>query len=204
MTNRDISEINIIYNIKKGNSIRIFRHDFVENNKNICKMIIDNKEYEITKNYYIKSNNNNKLKIILKGINNVTNVNCMFDGCSSLSSLPDISKWNTNNITSMKSMFHGCSLLSSLPDISNWNTNNVTNMSYMFNECTGLSSLPDISKWNINNVTNMNSMFGGCFSLLSLPDISKWNTNNITNMSDMFFGCSKLKYSKKIRNKFKL
>ena len=29
----------------------------------------------------------------------------MFSGCKSLSSLPDISKWNTNNVTNMIGMF---------------------------------------------------------------------------------------------------
>ena len=33
----------------------------------------------------------------------------MFGGCSSLLSLPDISKWNTDNITNMSYMFSGCS-----------------------------------------------------------------------------------------------
>jgi len=46
----------------------------------------------------------------------------MLTACSSLSSLPDISKWNTNNVNDMKCMFYGCSSLSSLPDISKWNT----------------------------------------------------------------------------------
>ena len=32
----------------------------------------------------------------------------MFYGCSSLSSFPDISKWNTNNVTNMSGMFIGC------------------------------------------------------------------------------------------------
>ena len=32
----------------------------------------------------------------------------MFAGCSSLSSLPDISKWNTNNAINMRYMFYGC------------------------------------------------------------------------------------------------
>jgi len=59
----------------------------------------------------------------------------MFYGCSSLSSLPDISKWNTNNVTNMSSKFYGCSSLSSLPDISKWNTNNVANMINMFKGC---------------------------------------------------------------------
>ena len=110
MSEKDISEINIIYDIKKGINIRIFGYNFVENNKNICKMIIDNKEYEITERYNIKKNNNNsKLKIILKGINNITNINDMFYNCLSLLSLPDISKWNTNNTTHMSGMFIGCS-----------------------------------------------------------------------------------------------
>ena len=55
----------------------------------------------------------------------------------------------------MRSMFLGCSLLSSLPDISKWNTSNVTNMENMFKGCSSLSSLPDISKWNTSNVKNI-------------------------------------------------
>ena len=180
MSEKDISEINIIYkiiNIHEENNINIFGSIFVKNNKSICKMIIDNKEYEITEKYNIK--NNNKLKIILKGINNVTNMSFMFYGCSLLSSLPDISKWNTSNVTNMSNMFNGCSSLSSLPDISKWITNNVT-----------------------NNVTNMSYMFSGCSSLSSLPDISKWNTNNVTYIIQMFSGCSNIILSKAIKTRF--
>ena len=103
-------------------------------------MIIDNKEYEITYQYDV-NNNKNKLNIILKGINNITNMSYMFYECLSLSSLPDISKWDTNNVTDMSSMFYGCSSLSSLPDISKWNTNNITDMSCMFYKCSSLLSL---------------------------------------------------------------
>ena len=48
----------------------------------------------------------------------------MFWGCKSLSSLLDISKWNTNNVEKMSEMFFWCTPLSSLPDISKWKTNN--------------------------------------------------------------------------------
>ena len=109
-------------------------------------MIIDNNEYKIAEKYNIKSNNNNKLKIKLEGIDNITNMSYMFDKCSSLSSLPDISKWNTNNVTNMSNMFYKCSSLSSLPDISKWNTDKATNMSFMFSDCLSLLSLPDISR----------------------------------------------------------
>ena len=35
-------------------NIRIFGSEFVKNNKKICKMIIDNEEYEISEKYYPK------------------------------------------------------------------------------------------------------------------------------------------------------
>ena len=107
-------------------NINIFGFEFVYNNKDKCKMIIDNKEYEIEARYNIGKYNNNKLKIKLKVVNNVTNISNIFKECSSLSSLPYISKQNTNNVTDM---FSGFSSLTSIPDISKWNTNNVTDMS---------------------------------------------------------------------------
>ena len=147
----DITEIYIIYNIENKEYIDIFGYNFVINNKKYCKMLIDNKEYEIKCHYNVEKYKNNILKIKLKGINNVTNMSFMFYGCSSLLSLPDISKWKTNNVTNMSCMFYGCSSLPSLPDISKWNTNNAIYMNNMSYECSLLSSLPDILKWNINN-----------------------------------------------------
>ena len=138
MGNENESYINIIYDInkEKGDEINIFGAEFVKNNKNKCKMIIDNKEYEISEKYNIENYNDKILKIKLKELENVTNMRGMFCDCESLSSLPDISKWNTNNVTNMSNMFYECSSLSSLPDISKWNTNNVTNMSFMFYNCS--------------------------------------------------------------------
>ena len=157
-----INKINIIYEINKHlpfseSKIKIFGSEFVKNNKNNCKMIIDNKEYEIAEEYNV--NNNEKLQITLNGINNVIDVSFMFDECYYLSSFPDIHKWNTDNIT---------------------------NMSHMFNKCYSLQSLPDISKWNINKANDISNIFNKYIALLSLPDISKWNTGNVTNMSYMF------------------
>ena len=43
----------------------------------------------------------NKMNNILDNLNNSTNMSYMFNECSSLSSLPDISKWNTINVTDM-------------------------------------------------------------------------------------------------------
>ena len=183
----------IIYNINNNNDeIRLFGHIFVFNNKNNIKLEIEDKEYELMENYKINNNKNNKLEIKIKGIENITNMEYMFYGCSSLSSLTDFSKWNTTKITNMRNMFHGCSLLPSISDISKWNTSNVTNMGNMFYRCSSLLTLPDISKWNTSNVTNMENMFYECSSLSSLPDISKWDTTNVTSMSCMFYFCQSL------------
>ena len=62
----------------------------------------------------------------------------MFYKCSSLSCLPDISKWKTHKVTNMISMFNGCLSLSYLPDISKWNTKNNRDKSYIFNKCENL------------------------------------------------------------------
>ena len=148
MSKEEVPIINIIYNInrfdRRYGNINIFGSKFVENNKNICKMIIDEKVYEVAEQYNIKDYANNELKIKLEGINNITNMSYMFNECSSLSSLSDISKLNTNNVNDMNNMFYWCSSLKSLPDISNWNANNVIDMNYMFSECSSLISLPDI------------------------------------------------------------
>jgi len=103
MTNEDL-EINIIYNINNEN-IRIFGYEFVKNNRKNCKMIIHNKEYEINEYYNIKNYSNNKIRVKLKGIHIISNMSNMFFGCSSLISLPDISKLNTNNVTNMSFCF---------------------------------------------------------------------------------------------------
>ena len=62
MSENDISEINIIYDINNQNNIRIFGSKFVKNNKNICKMIIDDKEYEITEIYKVKRKKNKNIR----------------------------------------------------------------------------------------------------------------------------------------------
>ena len=191
------NEILIIYKINKNeNSIKIFDSTFVNNNKKLCKIICEGKEYDLHEKFNLQNFHLNKdfLEIKLKGIINITNMSYMFSGCSSLSYLPDISKWNTSQINYMHYMFSGCSSLLSLPDISKWNTSNVKDMHWMFGRCSSLSYLPDISKWKTSNVKDMNWMFCGCSSLSCFPDISKWDTSNVTDMHYMFCDCSSLTY----------
>jgi len=185
------NDITIIYNTdNKNGKVRLFGSKFVKNNIRNCKVLIENKESELMKEY--KISNKKSLEIKLAGINKVTDISYMFYECNKLSSIPDNSYWNTSNVVNMSYMFYGCDKLSSLPDISKWNTEKVTNMCYMFSYCHQLSSLPDISNWDTSNVTDMSYMFYDCYKLSSLPDISKWNTSNVINMNEMFYRCSKL------------
>ena len=216
------NEIDLVYYIpKENNKIRIFGKSFVENNKDLCKIIYENKEFNLNEYYHYDYKNikNNLLKIKLKGINNVTNLHSIFKECSLLShhsdfsnwdttyvtdmsylfyhckfyQMPDISKFNTTNVGDMSVMFSDCSLLKYLPDISNWNISNATNLTYIFHNCSSLETMPDISKFELKNLDSLDSIFSGCSSLKSLPDISKWDTKNVKNMSYLFYGCSSLK-----------
>ena len=192
------NSISIVYRIDKSQAkIKIFGWDFVFNNKNKCKIIINKIEYNISEFIEYEKYNVNKLdnflSIDLTNINNITDMSYMFYNCSSLLSLPNISKINTKNISNMCFLFYNCSILISLPDISKWDTSKVTDMSSMFSGCHSLISLPDISGWNTKNVVNMVDMFLECLSLKSLPDISKWNTKKVKDMEGMFSGCSLLK-----------
>ena len=83
--------------------------------------------YSSSINSEIKKNEKNKLdnKIILYFYDelkylgsNYATLTEMFYNCESLSSLPDISKWNINNVIDISSMFYNCKSLLNLPDIS--------------------------------------------------------------------------------------
>ena len=188
--------ISIIYKIEeKDKKIKIFDEDFIKNNRENCKIIIDGEEREICSELKINEKMKKRKTIEIKLIEykTITNMFCMFAECFSLISLPDISKFDTSKVENMSCLFFKCSSLKPLPDISNWNTQNINNILSMFCGCSSLESLPDISKWNIQNVKKMSGIFIGCSSLISLPDISKWNTINVNDMIGLFSGCSSLK-----------
>jgi hypothetical protein len=101
------NEIILKYKLGKDDRLRIFGDNFVKNNKDNYKMIIDSKVFELEtflnlKNIKIK---NKELKIKLKEINISSNLNQMFYECSLLSLIKDKKGWNTINVTNMSDMF---------------------------------------------------------------------------------------------------
>ena len=197
-------EIEMKYIPKENNDdkVQIFGQDFINNNIFKCRIIYNNKEYELTK-YFNDINtrykNQDPFTFKLKGINNITDMSYMFDNCSSLSSLPNISNWNTSNVSNMSFMFNECISLLSLPDISNWNISKVNNMSHMFNNCKLLESFPDISKWDTSNLFYLSNIFDNCSHSSSFPDISKWDTSKVYDKEELNLIISKIKNKKPIR-----
>ena len=63
------------------------------------------------------------LEIRLRQIKTVKDLSFMFSGCTTLEKI-EYSNWDTNNVTNMEALFNNCSSLTSLPDISKWNLNN--------------------------------------------------------------------------------
>ena len=120
---------------------------------------------------------------------NVTNMACMFKGCSSLISL-DVTHFNTGNVTSMYYMFTLCSNLAEL-DVTHFNTEKVTDMFGMFSSCKGLISL-DVTNFNTATVKEMSYMFYNCYKLKEIYVSDKFVTDAVISSDNMFSGCNSL------------
>lgn len=121
---------------------------------------------------------------------NVTNMNSMFRGCQSLTTL-DLSGFNTAKVTDMGSMFSGCSGLSTLTLGGSFDTGLVVYMNEMFQNCSSLTVL-DLGSFNIAKVENMNSMFSNASNLKTIYVGTGWATTLETAGAEMFSGCTNL------------
>nr|MCR4560367.1 BspA family leucine-rich repeat surface protein [Bacteroidales bacterium] len=74
---------------------------------------------------------------------------------------------NTSDVTDMESMFEGCSSLTTL-DLSNFNTANVMIMHNMFRNCSNLTTIFVGSSWSTDYAVSTGgiNMFEGCYSLV--------------------------------------
>ena len=118
----------------------------------------------------------------------VEDMNSMFAGCSSLTTL-NLSHFDTSNVTDMSYMFVGCISLKKL-DLSRFDTSKVEDMSYLFDACRSLTSL-DLSQLNTANVITMEGMFYGCHALTAL-DLSGFDTSKVEDMDSIFSFCTHL------------
>ena len=107
--------------------------------------------------------------------NNVTNMDGMFSGCSSLTSIPLL---NTSKVTRMDYMFSYCRSLTTIPAL---DTSNVTNMDSIFYGCISLYSIPLI---DTSNVTTMYGAVYGCSSLTYLGGFKNLHISVNSNFLD--------------------
>ena len=91
--------------LRKTKKLKIFGKIFVTKNKFKVKLEIKGKEYELIE--FFQDNSDAPLEIKIKGINNIDNASCMFEGCKCLISLQGFLKWNISNIRSKSRMFSG-------------------------------------------------------------------------------------------------
>ena len=146
----------------------MYEYKKYKNAKEIEKCKIKINDIDIGFNYFHLFKE--KGKYIIKYIfsNNLTNTNCMFFDCESLTNI-NLSNFNTQNVINMASMFSGCSSLINL-NLSNFNTQNATSMACI-SGCKSLINL-NLSNFNTQNVTNMSLMFYGCLSLTNINIIT--------------------------------
>ena len=157
--------------------------------KYVDAMFIDGEQTTISSAKTFSSVGEHTVQMIMD-TSNVTFMDYMFSGCTSLTSIEFSDNFDTSKVTNMQYMFYKCSGLTSL-DLSSFNTSKVTNMYDMFGYCNGLTSIEFSDNFDTSNVIDMSYMFYYCYNLTSL-DLSSFDTSKVTSMYYMFYGCSGL------------
>jgi surface protein len=99
----------------------------------------------------------------------------MFNGCSSLESVP---LFNVASVTNMSNMFQGCTALKTVPA---FNAALATNVANMFNSCRALVTIPAI---NFNSVTTLttSNLFLTCTNISAIRIINMRNTFSVESL----------------------
>ena len=190
----DKLEIHYTYLNEMNKKINIFGKKFVENNKENCYLIINEKKLKLTDQYQLEEQNKSELIIYLIQEKPIENMSEMFKECRCLSSILIKQQWLMSKINDMSSMFFECNNLKHFNG-SYLDTSEVKNFSKMFYNCKSLKKDKDLNvDFNTESAENLKEMFYGCESLEKTPNgISNWETKNIIDMSFMFSNCKNLK-----------
>ena len=177
-------EIIFLYqnNNSKNAKIKIFDKKFILNNRNKCKIFMNEKEIELAEYCDIDPNFLNK-KIIIRLIEKkpINDMSYMFYNCTSLIAIYNFSKFDMNKVINMSYMFFGCSSLKYLNDFLLLKDINPENISYMFFGCKALKNLPNITLWNLQNIKNQELIFGNIDQNIKeiYPNLSDYMNNEI-------------------------
>lgn len=125
-------------------------------------------------------------------LDNATDLEGLFNGCSGLKDIRALEKWNVSNVNSLGQMFKGCRSLEDISALQNWNTAKVQNMSQMFYLCKKLTSIDALQNWNTANLGGIWGMFDHCTSITNVNALKNWNVSNVASFSELFNNCEKL------------
>ena len=99
----------------------------------------------------------------------ICNISSMFYCNESLKKIIFLEGFNTENVTDMNSMFAGCSSLTDL-NLSKFNTGKVLDIYFMFAGCKNLKEL-NLSSYNeANNLVSLGGMFYNCNPVVRLKE----------------------------------
>ena len=172
MNTKIYNEIEMAYETNNKNKVKIFDSIFVKHNKDKCKIIYKDKEYDLQEYFEINEENikDNLLTIKLKGIKKITDSSFMFHSCKNLISLSNLKNWDTHKIKDMNHMFSSCESLKSITGISDWDTSNVRYFTAIFMNSNNLEYIDDISNWSTEKIKDKSFMFKGCKKLSKIPE----------------------------------
>jgi alternate signal-mediated exported protein len=114
-------------------------------------------------------------------VSKVESFNNMFADNFSLKSL-DLSRWDVSSVKTMYNMFDDARSLTTIGDISHWNTTNLVDAGGFLNGATsfiGDNGTLDLSGWNTSNLLASGEMFRA--TLLTTVDLRGWNFDKLTN-----------------------
>ena len=115
-----VDDLTLEYKVNKNDTkIKLFGEEFVKNNADKCKIIVNNKETKLKCEHIINrknQNNSDKLMVILKNVNNLKNWKNAFCD-TNLFSIPDLNKLNFENIENMEGLFKNCRYIEILPEL---------------------------------------------------------------------------------------
>lgn len=119
---------------------------------------------------------------------NVTKINDLFSGCTSLTSITF--ETDMPNVTEMERVFYNCQSLQNVVFNRKLNLDKVTTLESAFEECSSLTTL-NIGIASLSSIQNLKKTFKNCNSLTTFSfDICDTPTLNDT--TEMFSGCSNL------------
>ena len=108
---------------------------------------------------------------------NVTDVSLLFQNCSSLINVSFGETQNITEITTVEGMFSGCSSLEYV-DITPFTFEKIENATELFQNCTKLINITFERTINITVLANVDGMFSGCENIEKI-DLKPFNFRNL-------------------------